>query len=313
MLSQEQADQQKLDILVIKHGALGDWIISTGAYHLIRQFHPHANIVLLTNSAYVGLAKQTMLFNNVWIDDRKNLLSFSTLRLFLKIKKAQFSIVYDIQCSHRTEIYRRLIKSKHMKWYGRTPDSEENYQGLSAPHIVERIRRRLAPAGITAFPTPDISWLTSMEPLAIPSPYIVIMPGCSSRHPEKQWTPRGYSLFIQAMAAKGYISILTGANTDSNIINQILAACTEHPPLNLLNKSPLPTLAMLCKNAEGALGSDSGPMHIAWLCCPSLVLCSREADAARYSSYGDNVMVLKKENLKDLEPNHVVECFIGLI
>ena len=49
-------------ILVIKLGALGDFIMTTGMMQAIRQAYPDANITLLTGAAYQALAKKKWLF-----------------------------------------------------------------------------------------------------------------------------------------------------------------------------------------------------------------------------------------------------------
>ena len=45
LTAQDTAEQ---NILVIKHGSLGDWILATGAFKAIRARYPKANITLLT-------------------------------------------------------------------------------------------------------------------------------------------------------------------------------------------------------------------------------------------------------------------------
>jgi len=164
---------------VIKHGALGDWILSTGVFRAIREKHAQDTVILLTQNNFHTLAQETGWFDEIWIDNRKNI--FLTIAVLLKIKKAKFNIVYDFQCSHRTEYYRKILKKKNMVWHGRTEDSEANYQELPTPHIFKRISLRAKAAGLGDYPFPDIQWLkASIDHFNLPEKYVVLIPLATS-------------------------------------------------------------------------------------------------------------------------------------
>lgn len=57
-------------ILVIKLGALGDWVQATGPFAAIRARHPAAYIVLLTGPLFAALGRRCGWFDDVWTDDR---------------------------------------------------------------------------------------------------------------------------------------------------------------------------------------------------------------------------------------------------
>ena len=64
---------QKKNILVIKHGALGDMIFSLGAFMALRTHHKKDHLILLTSSPFKSLAEKTGYFDEIWIDDRPRL------------------------------------------------------------------------------------------------------------------------------------------------------------------------------------------------------------------------------------------------
>ena len=79
---------KKKNILVIKHGALGDFILSLGPFKAIRNHHLNDNIVLLTTSPYKGFAEESKYFNEVIIDDRFSFLNLKAIiRLYKLLKK----------------------------------------------------------------------------------------------------------------------------------------------------------------------------------------------------------------------------------
>ena len=49
---------KKKKILIIKHGALGDFILSFGPFAAIKKYHPRDYLVLLTSRKFVDFAKQ---------------------------------------------------------------------------------------------------------------------------------------------------------------------------------------------------------------------------------------------------------------
>jgi ADP-heptose:LPS heptosyltransferase len=61
------------NILVIKHGALGDIVIATAGFAAIRTQHPNAHITCLTTKAYAELLAQSPYFNEIWVDSKPKL------------------------------------------------------------------------------------------------------------------------------------------------------------------------------------------------------------------------------------------------
>ena len=51
--------KKKENILIIKHGALGDLIQADGIFKSIRAKHKYANIVLMTSKNFVTLMKKS--------------------------------------------------------------------------------------------------------------------------------------------------------------------------------------------------------------------------------------------------------------
>jgi ADP-heptose:LPS heptosyltransferase len=57
-------------ILIIKHGAFGDFIQCLGAFKALREKHLDAEITLLTTKPFEKLALMTGYFDAVWVDER---------------------------------------------------------------------------------------------------------------------------------------------------------------------------------------------------------------------------------------------------
>ena len=98
-----------MNILIIKHGSLGDLIVSFGAMKTLRVNYPNSNIYLLTQSNYKKTFKNLPYVNEICIDNR--LAIFTSVKNLLKmVKEKKIDLVIDLQNSTRTEIYNFFLK-----------------------------------------------------------------------------------------------------------------------------------------------------------------------------------------------------------
>ena len=63
-----------MNILVIKHGSLGDLVLSFGAIKTLRENYPNSNIYLLTQSNYKQIFKNLPYVNEILVDNRLSLI-----------------------------------------------------------------------------------------------------------------------------------------------------------------------------------------------------------------------------------------------
>ena len=85
------------NILVIKHGALGDFVLAMGPFAAIRRHHTDAAITLLTTAPFGELAEASGYFDAVWIDTRPKLTQpLDILKLARRLNNAGFERVYDL-------------------------------------------------------------------------------------------------------------------------------------------------------------------------------------------------------------------------
>ena len=98
------------NILIIKHGSLGDIAQASGAIQDIYDNHKDDFIYLLTSHVYSDLFKKNPNIKEVIVD--KRLSRFNLIYLFSlmkKIKQHKFTKVYDLQNSSRTSFYKRIL------------------------------------------------------------------------------------------------------------------------------------------------------------------------------------------------------------
>ena len=292
-------------ILVIKLGALGDWVLATGPFAAIRAHHPAAEITLLTVPGFAGWGEACGWFDQVWLDERPRWTRPGAwLAMRRGLAAAGFARVYDLQTSVRSSLYFRLFqRAARPEWSGIAPGCSHPHAnpGRDAMHTLDRQAEQLAMAGITQVPPPSLDWLDAE--IALPkAPYALLVPGGAPHRPAKRWPH--YAALAKALAERGTLPVLIGAEAERETLAAIAAAA---PCENLCGQTSLDQLAPLARGAALAIGNDTGPMHIIATCgTRSVVLFSDASDPSLCAPRGGAVTVLRRAPLSDLVPEKVL-------
>jgi ADP-heptose:LPS heptosyltransferase len=301
-------------ILVIKLGALGDFVQALQAFQAIRRHHADAEITLMTTAPFETLAHACGWFDRVWIDSRPE---FWRLREWWmmrhRLRSAGFDRVYDLQTSDRSGWYFRLLWGALPEWSGIAP-------GCSHPHVnparnrmhtVDRLADQLAMAGVRDVPPVDLGWLDAETTrFALPERFVLLIPGGAAHRPAKRWPAAGYAELAARLATRGLPPVVIGGPDEQAAVAAIVGACPD--AISLLGRTTLLDIAGVARRAAAAIGNDTGPMHIAAAVgCPSLVLFSDASDPALCGQRGPDVGILRRTDLRDL-PVDEVEAAVRL-
>ena len=305
-------------ILVIKHSALGDFVLATASFQAIRRHHPGARIVLLTTEPFVALAEASGLFDDIWVDPRGNLTRPAALiGVLARIRQGQFARVYDLQRSQRTATYFRLLRLSLLgrrppDWVGPAPGASHRTSGhTERRHIAEREAEQLRAAGVEVG-APDLGFLDSdLTPFDLPERIALLVPGGAPHRPAKRWPVPNFAELGRYLAGQGITPVLIGTSAEAKEIAQIREACPAARDLH--GRTGFADLAALGRRALVAVGNDTGPMHlIAAAGGPSVVLFSHESDPERISPRGAWVSIRRKPSLQDLPVEDVIAALPGL-
>ncbi len=295
-------------ILVIKHGALGDFILATGPFKAIRTHHPEARLTLLTASSFERLGSDCGCFDDVWIDDRPWPHQVVALfRLRKRLLSGRFDRVYDLQTSDRTGWYYRLFPPPRPEWCGIAAGCSHLHDNPDRDrmHVVDSQVEQLRLVGIDSVPRPGIDWLEApVSGLGLPEEFALLVPGGSPRRPGKRWPAARYAALARRLSERGLTPVLIGADAERDVIAAIADHCKD--AIDLCGRTSLAQLASLCRRARVAVGNDTGPMHVAALAgCGTVVLFSRDSDPALCAPRGVGVVVVRRERLEDLSVDEV--------
>ena len=304
------------NILVIKLGALGDFVQAAAPFAAIRAHHHRSFITLLTTLPFAEFAAKSLWFDDVWVDQRPKFYNISGwLGLRSRLRGAGFSRVYDLQTSSRSGGYLRLF------WPDQTPDWSGVARGCTLPHAnpdrnfmhtIERQAEQLSMAGLTASTDPDFSWVQGdVSHFSLEERFVVLAPGGAPHRPGKRWPIVSYQALAKGLASTGLQPIVVGSESEFLLGEEVLAGCDIGQ--NLAGKTSLEELFLLALKADGAVGNDTGPMHIfAAQGCRTLVLYSYDSDPTLCAQRGESVRILQRERLQDLSVEDVVAALTSI-
>jgi len=300
-------------ILIIKLGALGDFVQALGPIKAIRNHHPGAHITLLTTAPFAQMAQRSGYIDDLWIDDRPKLLQAKKwLSLRSRLNNGGFNRVYDLQNNDRTSLYFHLFKKKP-EWVGIVRGtSHRNTSPLrTAGSGFDGHVQTLGLAGIQKIDLDTLSWIEAEHTFEnLKKPYVLLVAGSAANHPEKRWPADNYASLARFFLGQGIQPVLIGSKSERDILEKIenLAPGT----LNLCEQTSLFDIVALARGSIGAIGNDTGPMHmIAPTGTKTLVLFSAKTNPKRHSPKGNDVRWLQARNLSELQVQSVLEVFMA--
>ena len=303
----------KRNLLIIKHGALGDFILSFGPFKAIRDYHLNDHIVLLTSSIFSEFAKESNYFNEIIVDDRPPIWNAKKMfKLANLLRKKNFYRIYDLQTSQRSSFYYNFFRFKNnIEWSGVAlrcshPDRNPDRNKI---HTIERHKIQLAEIGIKNVKLSNFSWVKNTNNYKIQEPYVLFSPGGSLHRLKKRWPIKNYVEIAKRFLRKKITPVILGTSEDLEIGEFI--SMNANGSVNLVNKTTIKDLCSLAKDTQLAIGNDTGPMHVFSMNgCNSLVLFSDDSNPKRCAPRSINkkklVKIIQKKDLRNLTTDEVL-------
>jgi heptosyltransferase I len=269
-------------ILLIKLSALGDVIQTLPTLEAIREAYPQAEMSWLVEEAAAPILADHPALDILLVSRRRSWLAawrqLDTWRelqgLVQTLRRQQYDLVIDLQGLLKSAFWTFLARSPRKVGFDRT--REYSYLALTErlppynpdEHAVRRylrlaqylgaagepVRFRLAlPAGTGQ----DLEslWREKSGPL------IVMHPG--TRWPTKHWPPESFASLADSLIAERQARVVfTGSPADRALIAHIRSQMTS-PATDLSGRTDLKALARLFYQADAAVTTDTGPMHLA--------------------------------------------------
>ncbi len=304
------------NILIIKHGSLGDIAQACGAIQDISENHNNDQIYLLTTKPYFDLFKKNPYLTDVILD--KRLSRFNLIYLYFlmrKIKKLKISKVYDLQNSSRTSFYKKILfpSSNFNTWSSSetTLPKDKTKEEFDKKSVLERFNHQLQTSEINTKCTllPDFSWscsdISKIKSEYKLEKYIVLFPFCSPHLSQKKWPY--YNELIEKIKRQyndQYKIVVAPGPDEINDSKNINALCIldNGKALNISQ------LSSLIKDSSFVIANDTGPAHMAaHLGAKGLTLFGSHTTAYKVSIERDNFKAIQVNDLAKLSTDKVLE------
>jgi ADP-heptose:LPS heptosyltransferase len=310
------------NILVIKHGSLGDIAQASGAIQDISEYHKDDQIHLLTTKPYFDLFKKNPHISNVILDKRLSRLNLIYLYLLMRnIKKYNFSKVYDLQNSSRTAFYKRILFPNASKdiWSSTetTLPQGTTKDDFDKDSVLSRFDHQLKSSGIKTNHTlsPDFSWspsdISQIKNYHQLEKYIVLFPFCSPHLTSKKWPYYNdlISMINEKLENKFKIVIAPGPG-EIKEASSINALCV----LDNGKALDISQLAALIKDSSFVIANDTGPAHMtAHLGSKGIALFGSHTTPFKVSIERENFKAIQAPELSKLSPEKVFEKLSEII
>ncbi len=307
------------NILIIKHGSLGDIAQACGAIQDISESHNNDQIYLLTTKPYFDLFKKNPYLTDVILD--KRLARYNLIYLYFlmrKIKKLKIYKVYDLQNSSRTSFYKKILfpSSNFNTWSSSetTLPKNKTKEEFDKKSVLERFDHQLQTSEINTKHTmlPDFSWsctdISKIKSEYKLEKYIVLFPFCSPHLAQKKWPY--YNELIEKIKNKyndQYKIVVAPGPDEINDSKDINALCI----LDNGKALDISQLSSLIKDSEFVIANDTGPAHMAaHLGAKGLTLFGSHTTAYKVSIERENFKAIQVNDLVKLSTDKVLEKII---
>jgi len=300
-------------ILVIRGGAIGDFILTLPAVKLLRDNFPHAHLEILGYKRIIALAKNRFYANSTRSIDYAPLSRFFARDSELAPELVTYFGSFDLVLSYLfdpDEIFAANVKRCGVR---RLIAGLPKFDGRE--HSARQLARPLQELGLTlvesaAFLFPNESDReAAMKFLGRnKAPIVAIHPGSGSE--TKNWPIENWIALGEQLLRAGGRFVVVGGEADEKQISQLRSLWGDKPVVRFAIDLPLPHLAAILEDAV-FVGHDSGVSHLAAAAGAKCILLFGPTDPAVWAPANENAKVLRAPD-GDLRKIPVAEVIAAL-
>jgi heptosyltransferase-3 len=278
-------------ILVIRGGAIGDFILTLPAIAALRRQFPHAYLEVLGYPHIVQLAIAAGLVDRARSIDARPLAAFFARGGLLAEEMRDYFSEFDLIVSYLydpDEIFRTNLARCSPAQFIEGPHRPDEQNLLHAAKAYLKPLERLAI--FEADPVPRLAIAGAKRPAASRT-LLALHPGSGSE--AKNWPEAKWAELLECMVNNtDHDFLLVGGEAEGARLQRLCAAL---PPKRsrIAQSLPLPELATLLWQSSGFIGHDSGISHLAAAVgLPVLLLWADTAEEI-WRPPGENVVILR--------------------
>jgi len=296
------------NILIIKHGSLGDIVQISGALQDIRNQFKDSKIFILTTFKFKNLFERCPFIDEVIVDKRLPRWNFFyLLKLIKNIRSFNFDICIDLQNSARTNFYRKNFKIKNWSSSLTVLQKNETKKQFDQEGVIERFKVQLDRSNINDTShvlKPDFSWAIEESFQIKEQKYIFLAPFSSPKLKHKVW-PYFKELIELLKNELPQYELITAPGPSE------IGQC-KNIGLKMILNNDKPTsigqLTKVIKQSSFVIANDTGPAHIAaHLGCKGVALFGHHTSAKKVSIETEKFKAIESNSLKEITPEQVLK------
>ena len=310
---QDSAKTTQGKILVIRGGAIGDFILTLPALAALRRQFPRTHLEVLGYPHIAGLALAGGLVQRVQSIEARSLAGFFARDGALAEELVDYFSEFDMIVSYLydpDEIFQSNVRLCSQAQFIAGPHRAENGEGMHASEVFLKPLERLAV--FDAEPVPRLEVGRAFETGVASGRWLAAHPGSGSE--KKNWPESKWLELLRHLIKSTTLNLLlVGGEAERGRLERLEAALPG-TRIKLLQSVPLPELAQWLASCVAFVGHDSGISHLAAAVgLPSLVLWGATEEAI-WRPRGRNLPVLRDaEGLAGLSVEVVInhlECLL---
>jgi len=306
-------------ILVIRGGAIGDFILTLPALKALRDARPQAHLEILGYKHIAVLAEERFYAQAVHSIEYAPLARFFARNSELPAELADYFASFDLIVSYLYDPDRifeiNLRRCGVQNLICGAARIVEN-----AGHAARQLARPIEQLGINVvdfaeriFPSIEDREFAGEFLASVPPPIIAIHPGSGSH--EKNWPLENWiGLFSQGSRFADLKGLVVISGEADEAQTDQLEREWKNRDVRFARNLPLPRLAAVLERSI-FIGHDSGISHLAAAAGANCILLFGPTDPDVWAPRNDNVQILRAPNarLSDLGIEHVEAAFAGVL
>ena len=285
-------------ILVIRGGAIGDFILTLPAIKALRDAYPEAAIEILGYKHIAGLAENRFYARRVHSIESGALARFFAQNAELPVELTKYFAGFDLIVSYLYDpdlIFEANLKRSGARKIIRGPAKVENteHAARQLARAIEELGIRVSDFAPKLFPSAEDRHRAAGFLAGLPKPIVVFHPGSGSDRknwPLQSWIALG-DYFLKN--STGSVVIVAG-EADAAQIRE-LKSVWQIQRVRFAQNLSLTNLAALLENTI-FVGHDSGISHLAAAAGAKCILLFGPTDPAVWAPLNDNARAIRAPN-----------------
>ncbi|MBI4379512.1 MAG: glycosyltransferase family 9 protein [Nitrospinae bacterium] len=289
-------------ILIIRGGALGDFLLTLPTLNVLRSSFPNAYIELMSHSSFLPLARRYI--NRGESIDKDGLWNFyigdGELSTQLKNYFRNFDLIILFVSDEEGYFRENLTRSGVKNIIHHQPVPIDN-NGHFSRYLMDSLLPLNLPANGYI---PELSFMDEEIQFAeeffkfnnLSKKVLAIHPGSGSE--KKNWKVERFAKVADMLSKRGFKTILISGPADEKTKERFLDLSDFTPVLaeNLLFMK----LAAIFNKCSCYIGNDSGITHLSAITGITTIAIYGATDPVFWGPIGRNAIVIKKESLEDI-------------